>query len=301
MCIGMKSKFRFSCILLLIVFCLSICSFSAFADDEEIGGDDVIITDVDPGTDYVEPETEYVDPDPETEYVDPETEDNYDDNGNDNGGNDDSNYSDSDNGGNDDSNYSEGGNDYSDDNSDNSYDNGGYVEDYYDDTSNEFENFNDNAAETAAPTEAIYDVKDKTDTKTLKDSDWEKIAEQLKSNSGDGGDSDDFGWIQNNTSKGDNGGEFFILGIILLVVGIGGVLFVASWYMVRYINLKKGKPAMAGAPAGAMPAKKQAKAAPQKPVSKESKRQIKKRSKFDTGEINLPQKAEKPGKYKPKH
>ena len=278
----MKRKFRFSCLLLLLIFCFSFVCLSASAVDGE--GEDIIISDegdivyeeeTDPP--YYEEETDppYYEEETDPPYVDEDvqTDPPYDDSDNNDYSNDDNNDSD----------YST--DDYSnDDYSDYT------VEDYYEDNADEFQNYNENTAETAASTETLYEVNHKIDTENFNSDEWAQL-----NNLVEGGDDIDFSKMQSDTSYGDDKGMIFIIGIILLVLGIAGTLFVIGWYVLINSKTKKN-PAAAGAAPMAVnnaPIAKQ-------PKNKAEKRAAKKRSKFDTGEITLPQKAAK-GKYKPKH
>lgn len=75
------------------------------------------------------------------------------------------------------------------------------------------------------PTAALYDVKEKIDSKELNSNDWNDIANSLK-NASESDDSDDFSFIQKNTSSGDNGNWMLFAGIGCLVLSIAGIVYV---------------------------------------------------------------------------
>ena len=167
-------------------------------------------------------------------------------------------------------------------------------EDDYSDDNGNYEEREANTSDQKAATAAVYDAeKDDVSKDTLNKSDWEKIAAQLK-NASQSGD-DDFAFIRNNDANGANNGEWMlILGIAMEVIGIGVIVFVIIYGQKRKKAANgpshSGNPYVAGGP---KPKKK-----PE--LTRADKQSAKKRSKFDTAEIELP-KQENPKRYKPKH
>lgn len=81
---------------------------------------------------------------------------------------------------------------------------------------------------TPSTTAALYDTsKTKIDDQTLSNSDWLEIKNNLAnpSNASKSNDSDDFAFIQNNTSTDDNGHWMLILGFSLIALSIAGFIY----------------------------------------------------------------------------
>lgn len=103
-----------------------------------------------------------------------------------------------------------------------------------------------------APSASLIESDKSVDENTLSSSDWSDIAKSLNSagTSSDGSDSaDDFSFIKNNTSTGDNGHWMLYVSIALIVVSLLGIAyFVGS----TVLNRKKAA-ARAVAPHGTRP------------------------------------------------
>ncbi|MBQ5398777.1 MAG: hypothetical protein IIU14_04985 [Ruminococcus sp.] len=189
----------------------------------------------------------------------------------------------------------------------------------YSSSNNAYISRSQSVASTRAATAAVYNAKSKVDNQdTLKNKDWKSITAQLKNatNKGDSDSGDDFGWIQNNTSSSDNGVWILYVGIALEVVA--GVIIITL--IVLAIRRRKKMDSRAGRrsdndrrtpPRGGSNNRiSDRQAAPQRPdravraQSLESRRQVNRRSKFDTDEVYIPKKTQKRSsgrRYKPRH
>lgn len=99
--------------------------------------------------------------------------------------------------------------------------------------------------ETTAPPAALYDVKEEVDGKELNSNDWKDIAQRLKdAGSADDDDGDDFGFIKNNNSTTDNGEWLLIGGILCLVLSAAGIAYIV-------VSTVKRKKSLAGHTASA--------------------------------------------------
>lgn len=274
----MNRKRKMIAILLSLVFCLSVCMLSVYAEDANLDGYDddtgepVATSYVEPDT--IEPPTEYyTEPvteaptEPATTYApatEPETVNNNYDYNND-GGNDDTYSNNNDNDYNDYNSYSEPADRYI---------GGGqsvYVE-----------------PETTAPSAPLYDTDDHISDDELSNRDWNDIASSLKLTSESGGsDSDDFDFIQKNDATSDNGDWMLIVGIICLVLSAAGIAyFIISTVMQRKkLNTPHAgaKPAAAGAYSGGG-----RRSANDYGDGYRSQRSDKRRSKYDTADVKLP-------------
>ena len=156
------------------------------------------------------------------------------------------------------------------------------------------------------PQSSFYDTDGKrVDTDNLKKSDWNEIAEMLKNADGSG-DAHDFGFIQNNNGGGDNGFWILFGGIALIVIGTAIIVFVIVFEIRKKKNLKNNKHNRNGKnpPAGKLNHSEPRK----KPVTPAEKKQINRRSKFDTADVFIPRRTPASKKrtyggtrYKPKH
>ena len=161
---------------------------------------------------------------------------------------------------------------------------------------------------TKAPTAAVYDVEDrKVDTNTLKKKDWDKIAERLKNADVSDDGAGDFDFIKKNDGNGDNGAWILYTGIALEVVGVAIIIALIVLAAKKRKKLRNGhgddrrNPPRGGnqPPRRTSPPQR----APQRAQQPATKRQVKKRSKFDTAEVYIPKNATQRGgrRYKPKH
>lgn len=199
--------------LLLIIFCFSLFTVTVFAVDPESSeiSDDPIYT-VAPDPIYtdpipvetdpvdVEPETEppYVEPVTEAPYYEPETTPNYDSS---------QLYYDSDNGGESSEFYVGGGQSYV-------------------------------PPLSTAPSAALYDSDSKIDDSVLSNNDWKDIAANLSNASDSGDGSDDFSFIKNNDSMGDNGDWMLYAGIACLALSAAGI----AYFIISTVNRHKKVP-----------------------------------------------------------
>ena len=260
--------------LVSILFALLICFSASFAfqasaaeDEEELYSEEI---DFDPeDTEYIEPEEpEYVETEPEPEepeYVEPEDpeyeEPEYEE----------PEYE-----------YVEPETEYVEPEYEYDYEDDDYETDYYDDYAQRESNVSDEKAETAS----VYDAEeDNVSKKTLKKSDWELITEQLKNASADA--SDDFDFIRANDKSGANAFAWMLpAGIAVEAIGIGLLVFFI-------IQNRKKVPVADGGKSNPYKDEK-----PKEPAKVKSSKNS---SKFNTAEIELPKRASKPEKYKPKH
>lgn len=225
----MTKKSKITAFLLTCILCFSVFSITVFADET------VPYEDPNAGvsSDVVPEETLAPEPVPEVTqapaYDDGSNDYNYDDN---------SDYNTND--------YSDQSNDYYSNDSNNNYnfDSGEDTDNYSDDSYDYNSDANAYAEpETQATKEPDYYESDgKVDESELSDSDWEAIAQSLSNDNNSSG-GDDFNFIKNNTSSGDNGLWMLILGAILVILAILGITYV----IISSLN-KKNKYAYAGAP-----------------------------------------------------
>lgn len=281
----MKKHSKLCAIFLTALLSISAVSFSVSAVGEEVdpGGDSSVI--VDP----VEPEPE---PDPEPEpspepEPEPEPDPVYPDSSND-------------------SSYVDPGYSSSDSSYDSSYDynnnndyNNSYSSSqtyYYSEPSYVGGGQSYVAPSNTAPSASLIKSDDNIDEKTLSSGDWSDIAKNLKNTDTAGSDGDDFSFIKNNNSKGDNGHWMFYVSIVLLALGVAGIA-----YFVISIVLNKKKRVAVG---GRSNAPKSKSAQPQRYSSNDdyaddyssSGRKSERRSKYDTAEIKLPKNNSKGGR-----
>lgn len=145
----------------------------------------------------------------------------------------------------------------------------------------------------------LYDSDKRVDTNDLDDSDWAEITERLKNNNGSSSTGDDFGFIQNNNDDGDNGLWILIVGILLILAGIGIIATLIALHIKKKNGLSNNKndknPPSDKSNGG-------------KRVSPTEKKQINKRSKYDTAEVYIPRRTASKSRssyggtrYKPKH
>ncbi len=166
---------------------------------------------------------------------------------------------------------------------------------------------------TKAATSPVYDTdKEKVATGTLKKNDWASIAEQLKKSDSDSTKTDveNFDYIKNNTSDGDNG-------IWILYTGIGleiaAALIILTLIILAVRRRKKNKAQHASASHAAAHAsrerddyrdsyKEARREAPRRSApTKSQQRGVNRRSKFDTDEVNVNRQPRRSGRYKPRH
>lgn len=232
----MNRKLKLVTVLMSIVLCFSVCTFTAMAVDADLDGFDdetgeVIQTDpfAEPVTDsppYVEPTQDV--PVTDAPYVEPTQSVDY--------GNDD--YDDN--------------NDY---NYDDDYNNSDDYDDSYDDSQNDNNLYAGGEVYTdpisTAPSADLYDSNHIIDENELSNKDWKDISARLKNAGESDTDSDDFSFIKNNDSLGDNGEWLLICGIFCLLLGIAGIVYlIMSAVKRRKILNYGGKPAMASSGAG---------------------------------------------------
>lgn len=158
---------------------------------------------------------------------------------------------------------------------------------YSSNNSNNAERYNYTAAATSAATAAVYDTDDDVDTEALNKKDWKSIVKALKSaNSDENGEAaEDFGWIQKNEGGSDNGDWMLYTAIGMLSAGALIIVLLIVFAVHRRNKVKKhlaaaGDSSSVIAPTGRPPQRK----APADPKG------ARKRSKFDTAEIRVPKK-----------
>lgn len=267
----MDRKLKFVTVLMSIILCFSICTFTSMAVDMDLDGFDdetgeVIQTDPpdEPVTDspYIEP-TQYV-PVTEAPYVEPTQSVDY--------GNDDNNdYND----------YDHYNN--SDDYNDNDYDDSQYDNQLY---ANE-EVYTDPII--TAPSAALYDSNHIIDERELSNNDWEDITARLKNASESDSDSDDFNFIKKNDSLGDNGQWLLICGIVFLLLGIAGITYIILSAVKRRKSLNYGRrPVVASSVAGNYRRSSDEYDDGFRTPNRSERKNIGRSRKYDTAEVNVP-------------
>ncbi len=265
-------------VLLSIIFCFSIYTFTltvSAVDADNDGYDDdtgeIIVTDppytdpvytddpyAEPVTDepYVEPVTDepYVEPEPETEEQYVEPEtEQY---------------------------YYEDPNDNYDENEESSdfYVGGGqsYVEPL-----------------STAPSAALYDSNHVIDDSVLSNGDWNDIAANLKNASRTDDGSDDFGFIKNNDSLGDNGEWMLIVGIMCLLLSAAGITYLIASSVMRRKKIaggsySSGRPAVAASGTGGRYRSNSDYDDGYRVSSKCAQKKIDRSRKYDTADVKIP-------------
>lgn len=265
----MSRKNKLITALLSIVLCFSIFTITAYAVDLDGDGidDDVVVTDppavVETDPPYVEPETEppYVEPETEAPYYEPETEATY---------------------------YEPEEPDYNSDSSQIYYDsdNGGESSEFYVGGGQSYV-----PPASTAPSAPLYDSNRKIDDSVLSNNDWKDISASLK-NAGQGSenDSDDFGFIKNNDSLGDNGEWMLYTGIACLALSAAGIAYVIISSISKHKKLSGGLSGKQYAYAGAGNGRYRSSSDYDDGYKDEKteKRKIDKSRKYDTADVKLP-------------
>ncbi|MGN0502852.1 MAG: hypothetical protein ACI4HN_07995 [Ruminococcus sp.] len=265
----MSRKNKLITALLSIVLCFSIFTITAYAVDSDGDGidDDVVVTEppaiVETDPPYVEPETEapYYEPETEAPYYEPETEAPYYEPEEPNYNSDSSQiYYDSDNGGESSEFYVGGGQSYV-------------------------------PPASTAPSAPLYESNRKIDDSVLSNSDWKDISASLK-NAGQGSenDSDDFGFIKNNDSLGDNGEWMLYTGIACLALSAAGIAYVIISSVSKHKKLSGGLSGKQYAYAGAGNGRYRSSSDYNDGYKDEiaEKKKIDKSRKYDTADVKLP-------------
>ncbi len=265
----MSRKNKLITALLSIVLCFSIFTITAYAVDLDGDGidDDVVVTDppavVETDPPYVEPETEppYVEPETEAPYYEPETEAPY---------------------------YEPEEPDYNSDSSQIYYesDNGGESSEFYVGGGQSYV-----PPASTAPSAPLYDSNRKIDDSVLSNNDWKDISASLK-NAGQGSenDSDDFGFIKNNDSLGDNGEWMLYTGIACLALSAAGIAYVIISSVSKHKKLSGGLSGKQYAYAGAGNGRYRSSSDYDDGYKDEKteKKKIDKSRKYDTADVKLP-------------
>lgn len=120
---------------------------------------------------------------------------------------------------------------------------------YYDSDGNSYSNQDDvyvgggqnyQPPASTAPTAALYKTEKKIDADELSKSDWGELSNLLKNNGAAESDGDDFAFIQNNTSKKDNGHWIVIAGLICILLSITGFIYLIASKISRRKKIKEG-------------------------------------------------------------
>jgi hypothetical protein len=161
----------------------------------------------------------------------------------------------------------------------------------------------------------VYDVEDEeVDEDTLKKSDWKDIAERLSTaDDDDDSDPDSFDFIKNNDGTNDNGQWILYTGIGMEIAA-GLIIVILIVLAVRRKKKLKQAKRTGSAPTnhGHEGQPRQQRPSSDKPAQRQqhtptqshgaSSRQVRRRSKYDTDEIQLTkQRKSSGGRYKPKH
>ncbi len=110
---------------------------------------------------------------------------------------------------------------------DNDYDDG--YDDDYNSSQNSYDNQQDynNVQPNTESTAVLYDTNHKIDSQELSNNDWKEISANLANASNNAGDDDgDFSFIQKNSNTGDNGYVILISGIVCILLGMTGVIYI---------------------------------------------------------------------------
>lgn len=157
------------------------------------------------------------------------------------------------------------------------------------------------APSNTAPSASLIKTDDNIDENTLSSNDWSDISKRLK-NADTSSDADDFSFIKNNTSSGDNGHWMLYVAILLIVLSLSGI----TYFIVSTVLNKK----RAAVGRGRVPQKGLHKSgADEKSAgnrfenddynddySSTSPKKEKRASRFDTAEIQLPKHNSKGGR-----
>lgn len=122
---------------------------------------------------------------------------------------------------------------------------------YYDSDGNSYSNQSDvyvgggqsyQPPVSTAPPAALYDTDKKIDVNELSKKDWGDISKLLKSSgqADSNGGADDFAFIQNNTSKTDNGHWIIIAGIICIALSVVGFIYLIVSNINKRRKIKAG-------------------------------------------------------------
>ena len=169
------------------------------------------------------------------------------------------------------------------------------------------------ATQAPATSGNMYNVEDETiDNHTLKNKDWKEIADRLKNATSDDGDVDDFNWIKENDGSSDNTTLYLTIGTY---VGVAFIVIAIVIFVILFVQKNKRKKQLKKNPPKRNQGSQQSRLqrqrpqrssqhhqAPPKEMSPSQKRQVKKRSKYDTDEVYIPKnKTSNNGRYRPKH
>ncbi len=148
-----------------------------------------------------------------------------------------------------------------------------------------------------APSVPLIDANENIDVNELSSNDWKDISANLK-NASNSSDGDDFSFIQNNNSSGDNGYWLLITGVVFVLLSLAGI----TYFFVSGASLRK-KLASTGAPARSGSYQNRYRASDDyddgyRVSRKEEKKKAKRSSRYDTAEINLPKKNNSKNRYR---
>lgn len=163
-----------------------------------------------------------------------------------------------------------------------------------------------------APSASLYNSDGNIDDKVLSNSDWDDIAANLKKSGKSDQDSDSFDFIKKNESTNDNGEWMLIVGIVCLLLSAAGIAYIVASAVLRRKNLKNGghgghssgggsngkRPAYASAGAASAAQSKHEYRDGYRQPSKNDKKQVEKRRKFDTAEVRIPKNQQNGGRYR---
>ncbi len=146
------------------------------------------------------------------------------------------------------------------------------------------------AQATVAPTQPPILATDgnRVDEKTLNDSDWEDIKNQLLNNGDDGKGADNFDFIHNNSDNEDNGMWLLVTGIVLVVIGVAVIAFWIVYGVKKKRCLDKRKDSDRRNNRRPSYEDNHYPRRDRRETTPYEKRQINRRSKYDTGEVELP-------------
>lgn len=174
---------------------------------------------------------------------------------------------------------------------------------YYTNSTQQQYDYDYQETQASTPPATMTTERKQIDEDTLDKSDWEEIRNELMNSNGSGNGADSFDFIKNNTKREDDGMWLLVGGILLIIVGVGIIGFYIAYvirkkrYLDKRNNSRSGRRGGTGSggaaarnprsPRGNGSDKEGYYRSP-KDYSSSEKRQVNRRSKFDTGEIEIP-------------
>lgn len=142
-----------------------------------------------------------------------------------------------------------------------------------------------------APSAPIYKSEGNIDVNELSDSDWKDISENLKNAGSVDTDGDDFNFIKNNNSMGDNGDWMLVAGVVCLLLSAAGIVYVIASAVSRRKKIAQGsyssrQPAYASGSGHYRASDDYGDG--YKTSGKKEKKKLERSRKYDTADVKLP-------------